>query len=49
MGNNPIGIGDWWYARRIDRMIGQGKIRIVEDSEKKYERMICLAREEYAD
>ncbi|HJC74583.1 MAG TPA: DUF1835 domain-containing protein [Candidatus Mediterraneibacter faecavium] len=49
MGNNPIGIGDWWYARRIDWMIGQGKIKIVEDSEKKYERMICPAREEYTD
>lgn len=43
LGNNPIGVGDWWYARRIDRMIGQGKVSVAEDSEKKYERLIYLS------
>lgn len=43
LGNNPIGVGDWWYARRIERMISQGMIRIAEDSEQKYARLICLA------
>lgn len=43
LGNNPLGVGDWWYAQRIDCLIGQGKIKVVEDSEKKYARVICLA------
>lgn len=41
LGDNQIGMGDWWYARRIDQLIDQRKIRIVEDSEKKYARLIC--------
>ena len=43
LGNNPFGVGDWWYARRIEKLIGQGKIKVIEDSEKKYARQICLA------
>lgn len=42
LGENPVGVGDWWYARRIDALIGQGKIRVTEDSENKYARTICL-------
>lgn len=42
-GHNQIGVGDWWYAKRIDYYIQTGKIRIVEDSENKYARTICLA------
>ncbi|MCM1049105.1 MAG: DUF1835 domain-containing protein [Clostridiales bacterium] len=41
LGNSPLGIGDWWYAKRIDYFIQTGKIKIVEDSENKYARMIC--------
>lgn len=43
LGYYPVGVGDWWYAKRIDCLIEQGKIRIVEDSERKYARIICLA------
>ena len=43
LGNNPIGVGDWWYAQRIEKLISQGKIEVIEDSEKKYVRQICLA------
>ena len=43
LGNNPIGVGDWWYAQRIEKLISQGKIKVIEDSEKKYARQICLA------
>lgn len=43
LGHNQLGVGDWWYAKRIDHFIQTGKIRIVEDSENKYARTICLA------
>lgn len=39
---NQIGIGDWWYAKRIDYYIGQGKIKVIEDDRNKYARTICL-------
>lgn len=41
LGRSQLGVGDWWYARRIEAYIEQGKIRVVEDSENKYARMIC--------
>lgn len=40
LGSYPISIGDWWYAKRIQCYIDQGKIEIVEDSENKYARII---------
>ncbi|MCI9360871.1 MAG: DUF1835 domain-containing protein [Hungatella sp.] len=43
LGRDPISIGDWWYASRIDAFIAQGKIRVCEDSKSKYARMICRA------
>ena len=43
LGNNLIGVGDWWYAQRIEKLISQGKTKVIEDSEKKYARQICLA------
>ncbi len=43
LGYNQLGVRDWWYAKRIDYFIQAGKIKIVEDSENKYARTICLA------
>lgn len=43
LGMYQISIGDWWYAKRIDFFIEQGKIIVVEDSENKYARTISLA------
>ena len=43
LGCYQLGVGDWWYARRIDYNIQQGNIMIAEDSENKYARLICLA------
>lgn len=40
LGENRLGISDWWYAYRIDKFIQQGNIEIVENSDKKYERLI---------
>lgn len=43
LGKDQISVGDWWYAKRIEHFIRTGKIKVVEDSEKRYARMICLA------
>lgn len=40
LGSYPIGVGDCWYAKRIQYFIDQGLIDVVEDSEKKYARII---------
>lgn len=40
LGHSQLGVGDWWYARRIEYYIGQGRISIIQDSEKKYARLI---------
>ena len=40
LGQVPIGVGDWWYAARIEHFIRQGRIKVVEDSENKYARLI---------
>lgn len=41
LGHWRVSIGDWWYAGRIEYFIKQGKIKVVEDSERKYARIIC--------
>lgn len=43
LGHNQLGVRDWWYAKRIDYFIQTGNIKIVEDSENKYARVICMA------
>lgn len=45
LGNYPVGIGDWWYAKRIEYYIQRGTICVIEDSENKYARQICIGRE----
>ena len=40
LGKYPVGTCDWWYARRIDTFIKQGKIKVTEDSGRKYARTI---------
>lgn len=41
LAENPLGVGDWWYARRIDKFISENRIKIVENSPRKYERIIA--------
>lgn len=43
LGYYRIGMGDWWFARRIEYFIQQDKIKVLEDSENKYARMICIS------
>ena len=44
IGHSQLGVGDWWYARRIEYYIQQGQIQVIEDSENKYARIICGRR-----
>ena len=46
LGQSQLSVGDWWYARRIDQFIQEGKIKVVEDAKIKYARLICRAQEE---
>ena len=43
LGKFRIGVGDFWFSKRIDYFIKKGKIKILRDSENKYERVICSA------
>lgn len=40
LGRYPVSVGDWWYAKRIQYHIDRGGIEVVEDSKKKYARLI---------
>lgn len=42
LGGTQVSVGDWWYAARIEHYIRQGTIKVVQDSENKYARIICL-------
>lgn len=42
LGENQLGVGDWWYAQRIDHYIRKGKIAVLEDNEQKYARVIMV-------
>lgn len=43
LGCFQIGMGDWWFARRIEYFIQQDKIKVLEYSENKYARVIGIA------
>lgn len=40
IGKYKLGVSDWWYASRIEHMIKCNKLKIVEDSDNKYKRLI---------
>lgn len=44
LGENQLGVGDWWYAQRIEHLIRRKSIVILEDSERKYERLIAATK-----
>lgn len=41
MGKYPVSKSDWWYAKRINDFIAEGKIKVAVDSEISYARWIC--------
>lgn len=36
LGKYPLGVGDWWYAKRINMMIEQGKLAVVKKNKEIY-------------
>ncbi|WP_055669680.1 DUF3658 domain-containing protein [Desnuesiella massiliensis] len=34
LGKHPLGVGDWWYAKRIKKMIEEGKLMVVQKRRK---------------
>lgn len=40
LGKYHFGVGDWWYANRINRMITLGEIEVVEEREELYRRIL---------
>lgn len=44
LGENQLGVGDWWYAQRIEHFIRRKSIVVLQDSERKYERVIAIAK-----
>lgn len=40
LGKYHLGIGDYWYALRIEKLIEKKRITIIENSPRKYERLI---------
>ncbi|MCM1220026.1 MAG: DUF1835 domain-containing protein [Lachnospiraceae bacterium] len=42
LGRYPLSVGDWWYARRIEHFIREGKIRVHEDAQDSYHRIIGI-------
>lgn len=43
LGKYHLGIGDYWYALRIEKLIEKKRIIIIENSPRKYERLIAKA------
>lgn len=40
MSKNRIGVGDWWYVQRINKMIEAKELEIVRDDEFDYEKIL---------
>lgn len=40
IGNHPLAVGDWWYAKRILLMVDQGEIIIVKKDKQTYRQIL---------
>jgi len=40
LGKYPLGIDDWWYAKRINKMIGQGELMVVQKQKEIYRQVL---------
>ncbi|SNS73977.1 protein of unknown function [Anaerovirgula multivorans] len=40
LGKHPLGIGDWWYAKRINKMIEQGELVVVQKQKEIYRQVL---------
>ncbi|WP_027625647.1 DUF3658 domain-containing protein [Clostridium lundense] len=43
LGKHPIGVGDWWYAKRINKMIEDGELMVVEKKKEIYGQVLKKA------
>ena len=34
LGKHPLGVGDWWYAKRINKMIEERELMVVQEKRK---------------
>ena len=40
LGKHPLGIGDWWYAKRINKMIEQGELEVIQKQKEIYRQVL---------
>lgn len=40
LGKHQLGIGDWWYAKRINKMIEQGELGVVQEQKEIYRQVL---------
>ena len=40
LGKYPLGIGDWWYAKRINRMIELGELIVIKKQKEIYSQVL---------
>lgn len=43
IGKHPLGIGDWWYAKRIIKMVEQGELVVVQKKKETYRQLLKKA------
>jgi hypothetical protein len=47
LGKHPLGIGDWWYAKRINKMIEQGYFLVVQKQKEIYRQVLKRCKDTY--
>ena len=40
LGKYPLGVGDWWYAKRINKMIEDGELMVVQKKKETYSQVL---------
>lgn len=40
LGKHPLGVSDWWYAKRIIKMIEQGELEVVKKQKELYRQVL---------
>jgi hypothetical protein len=40
LGKHPLGVGDWWFAKRINKMIEDGELTVVQKKKEIYSQML---------
>lgn len=43
LGKHPLGVGDWWYAKRINKMIEKGELVVVQKQREIYSQVLKKA------